>query len=163
MAYFRKFCFAFTALSVLMALAAGNGFVQLAQAAPPKQATAGVSDLGMLPHDSPLFRCQRCRLEQDCVGNADLADIVQQCAPIYLTQLLRIRGEAFCEHQRMARDPFRVQAAFVFARIEGGRQRFHQHCRRIVMQSMIARAQETGLERLRAFSRSERRCTATAI
>ena len=42
MAYFRKFCFAFTALSVLMALAAGNGFVQPAQAAPPKQATAGV-------------------------------------------------------------------------------------------------------------------------
>ena len=38
-------------------------------------------------HDHALFLGQRARLEQDRVGDADLADVVQQAAPLERLQL----------------------------------------------------------------------------
>ena len=39
-----------------------------------------VADLGVGFHDSALFLVQRARLQQDPVGDPDLADVVEDCA-----------------------------------------------------------------------------------
>ena len=46
------------------------------------------ADLDMRAHDGPLVVREPSRFEQDGVGNADLADVVQQSRPVEVFQFL---------------------------------------------------------------------------
>ena len=82
-----------------------------------------VTDLRMLAHLGPFRVRQRPRLEQDAVGHADLADVVQQRAtPDVLERFL---GDAHLppDGERVADDALRVIARLVLAGVERVHQR----------------------------------------
>jgi len=55
---------------------------------------------GVAAHDHPLLLRERPRLEQDGVGHAHLADVVQQGAPAHLRQLLPRHAQGLGQPER---------------------------------------------------------------
>lgn len=85
-----------------------------------------VPDVGMGAHDLPFAFGELSVFKQNGIGDTDLADIVQQRAPVDLAQLPRVRGEVLRQHQGIAGNAFRVQSGLTLARIKRGCQCFHQ-------------------------------------
>ena len=66
----------------------------------------------MSPHDLPLVRGERPGLEQDSVGNVQLADVVEHCRPADVGRLLRVEAHGSCQLLRQ-----QLHAADVVTRI----------------------------------------------
>ena len=81
---------------------------------------------GCRAHDRPLLGRQRARLEQDGVGDADLADVVQQHAVGEVAQVLLRHAVLAGGGQRVAVHAARVGLGADVARVEGGAQRLQR-------------------------------------
>src|SRR5262249_50172281 len=70
-----------------------------------------LADLGMPTHGRPLLLGEPARLEEDGVGNADLADVVQEHAVGEVGQVLRRHSVLAGGGQRVAVHASRVRGA----------------------------------------------------
>jgi hypothetical protein len=74
-------------------------------------------------HRPSLGFAQRARLEQDLIGNADLADIVEQETDLGARVLRELGIDAARELERIVLNPLRVRAGGDVLRFERGRER----------------------------------------
>lgn len=63
----------------------------------------------MLAHDPELFIAERSRLEEDAIGNPDLADIVHQRSTLELVELFLFEAEDLAQSDRPGGNPERVR------------------------------------------------------
>ena len=72
----------------------------------------------MAPHDLPLGRRERARLEQDGVRNPDLADVVQQHAVLEVAQRAIRHSVRARDGERIAAHPARVRVGADVPRVD---------------------------------------------
>ncbi len=77
-------------------------------------------------HDHPLLRGERGRLVENGVGNADLADVVQQRRELDPADLIRRELHLDRDDPRQGRDPGRVAPGVRIARVDRGGERLHR-------------------------------------
>jgi hypothetical protein len=84
-----------------------------------------LAQAGMLLHRQPLVIGQRAWLEQDRVGDADLAHVVEEKAVLELEVLREVRRDPLGDRERQRGDPLGVLARPVVAQLERGGKRAH--------------------------------------
>ena len=80
---------------------------------------------GMPAHDLPFVVCQRPRFQQNAVGNAHLADIVQQCAASYVNQFFITHIHGLRQLESHLRNALGVTFGFLIAQVQGTRPAFN--------------------------------------
>ena len=70
--------------------------------------TDPLADHRMQPHDARLFRRQRTWLQEDRLGNSDLAEIVQISGPTEGPEMIRGEAELLPELDGVIGQPFTV-------------------------------------------------------
>jgi hypothetical protein len=85
-----------------------------------------VALLGVCLHDRALLRGQLARLEQDRVGNRDLADVVQRRRVSERRAEVRIHADMLSQQRREATDPLDVGARVLVAELDGHREPAHR-------------------------------------
>ena len=78
--------------------------------------------LGVRLDDRALLSRQRARLEQDRVGNRDLADVVQRRGVAELLAEVLIHADLFGQQRREATDALDVSAGVLVAELDRHRQ-----------------------------------------
>ena len=81
------------------------------------------TDLGVRAHHRPLLRRERTRLEEDGVGNADLADVVEQHAVLDVGHLGFGHTVGAGDGERVAAHAARVGVRADVARVDGRAER----------------------------------------
>ena len=81
-----------------------------------------VPDHRMTPHDVPLRRVELRRLEQDLVGDADLADVVQRRGELDGFRLVVVETDRVGDEARVARHADQVIAGFLVAKFARARE-----------------------------------------
>ncbi len=85
-----------------------------------------VADLRVFLHVDPLFLGQLSRLEQDRVGDPDLADIVQHGTAADHVELRGVHSHFARQIERILADPLRMRLRFVLPRVKRRHQRFQR-------------------------------------
>src|SRR5260370_34892323 len=80
----------------------------------------------MQPHLSPLVGSERPWLEQDRVPNADLSDVVKQCALLNDVQVVSCQSNLLGNPARVEGDPPGVPLRFGISVVECGDHSFDQ-------------------------------------
>ncbi len=83
-----------------------------------------LADLGVGLHDLPFGIVELRRLQQDVIGDADLADIVERCGDAECQQLVGGQAAGNPDRGREALHPFRMQLGQPVAVAERDGQRF---------------------------------------
>ncbi len=78
--------------------------------------------LGVRLHDRALLGSELARLQEDCVGDRDLAHIVQRRGVADPPAEVRVHSDRFGEQRREASDALDVSAGVLVAKLDGHRQ-----------------------------------------
>ena len=74
----------------------------------------------MLAHDARFLRIELAALEEDGIGDGNLADVVEEAAALERAEVAVVEPERRAQFRRVVREPLTVAVGRRIARLDGG-------------------------------------------